>query len=172
MAKQAGGQGDEEKSRAEYQQHMALLEELITGQTSSLEKALLTLSAGAFGLSIAFVAQMVPEPELPEAMIVAWSAFGLALILTVFSFYASIKALAREREITREIYYPDAGPPPPNKRRRRRKKKRQGKNDGNGPDNQHKNRWGATVDHLNRLAVIFFAVGVVALGYFAAINVV
>lgn len=144
---------------------MTLLEELITGQTTSLEKALLTLSAGAFGLSIAFVTQLVPEPELPEAMIVAWSAFGLALILTVFSFYVSIKVLMREREIIREIYYPDPDSPPPNKKRRRN-------DDGNNQTERHKNRWAATVDYLNLLAIVFFAIGVVALGYFATINVV
>src|SRR5690625_527334 len=100
---------------------MGLLEELITGQTSSLEKALLTLSAGAFGLSIAFVTQMVPEPKVPTVMFVAWSAFGFALILTVFSFYASIKALIREREIIGEMYCPGSGSPPLSNARRRRK---------------------------------------------------
>lgn len=172
MTKRAQDQGDEEKTRSEYQQHMTLLEELITGQTTSLEKALLTLSAGAFGLSIAFVTQLVPEPEQPEAMVVAWSAFGLALILTVFSFYASIKALVREREIAPALFYPDSVPPLPNKKRRGRKKRRGSKTSGNVEGADYTNRWGAAVGLLNFFAALSFAVGVVALGYFATINVV
>lgn len=150
---------------------MALLEELITGQTSSLEKALLTLSAGAFGLSIAFVAQMVPDPKHLWAMILAWSAFGLSLIITVFSFYASIKALDREREITHAVFYPDFVPPPPNKNPESDEDGRFCDEEGS-KDAEHPNRWGDAVDYLNRAAVISFAVGVVALGYFATVNVV
>ena len=105
-------------------------------------------------------------------MIVAWSAFGLALILTVFSFYASIQALVREREIAPALFYPDSDPPLTNKRRRGCKKRRGSKTSGNVEGKKYMNRWGTAVGVLNFLAALSFAAGVVALGYFATINVV
>ncbi len=51
----------------------------------NLDKALLTLSAGAFGLSIAFVSQVEPAAAV-VLMYIAWIAFGLSILCELTSF--------------------------------------------------------------------------------------
>ena len=72
----------------------------------SFDKAVLTLSAGALGLSITFLRQIAPSP-IPGTVVVlifAWIAFGLSVLCTLSSFLTSQRAIGRQREILDEIY--------------------------------------------------------------------
>ena len=57
----------------------------------SLDKAILTLSSGAFGVSFAFIKQIVPQIKKDSLSILeySWLLFGLSIILTLISFLTS-----------------------------------------------------------------------------------
>lgn len=133
--------------RREYLAELQQIEDLISDQTTSLDKTLITLSAGAFGLTIAFVTQVAPNPEAKWVMITAWSSFGLALCCTLLSFYVSIYALRREKLLRDKIYYPDQK-----------------------GEVEDRNPFAHAVSILNGLAIVSFVAGVIALAIFAGRN--
>ncbi len=77
---------------------------LIEGQLQSyisLDKWLLTLSGGAFGLSITFIKNIIP-PEGSKViflLISAWVSFCLSLLSTLVSFLTSQAAYSKQIEI-------------------------------------------------------------------------
>ncbi len=70
-------------------------------QSRLFDKAILTLAAGALGLSITFIRQIAPTPD-PNTiwmLIFAWGAFSGSVLATLTSFLTSQFACRRQREI-------------------------------------------------------------------------
>lgn len=113
----------------------------------NLDKALLTLSAGAFGLSIAFVSQVVPPAQGLGLLFISWVAFGASIIFELFSFVSSKRAHERDVELLDEDYVAQSG-------------------------EERYSRWNAATKGLNLLAGMGFATGTVLLVLFVTRNVV
>lgn len=60
------------------------------------DKAIMTLAAGALGLSIAFVHDLAPRPEAVPLLAIAWLMFAGSLLAILLSFLFSQSALRRE----------------------------------------------------------------------------
>jgi hypothetical protein len=60
------------------------------------DKAIMTLAAGALGLSIAFVHDLAPHPQAVPMLAVAWLMFAGSLLAILLSFLFSQSALRRE----------------------------------------------------------------------------
>lgn len=63
--------------------------------SDAFDRALMTLSAGALGLSIAFVKDIAPHPHSIWAIKTSWVAMALALVLVMLSFAASVQVHRR-----------------------------------------------------------------------------
>lgn len=75
---------------------------LIDGEKESartFDKAMLTLSAGALGLSITFIRYVAPHPRLKIVLFLAWLGFGIALTVTILGLHFSQLAFRRARDI-------------------------------------------------------------------------
>ena len=151
MSRTDKNQGGEERSNGEKSlEREAYLEERKTlveaeGEASqSFDKALITLSAGAFGLSLAFIVQVAPVPRALWYLYVAWGGFFLSLLSILFSFLASQHGFRRARDILDK--YLETGA-------------------------EESNRWNVVTGLLNILSIVAFVLGVVSLAYFAIRNV-
>jgi hypothetical protein len=73
-------------------------------QTRSFDKSILTLSAGALGLSLTFIKDVVPKftPCTGWLLYAGWASFVLSLLLTLSSFQTSIWAIRHQRAILDE----------------------------------------------------------------------
>lgn len=71
-------------------------QELIDAKNASqdqLDKALLTLSAGAFGITIAFLESITSTPPIwPRLLYLSWFFWGLTIGLSLIAFYMSVKS--------------------------------------------------------------------------------
>jgi beta-lactamase regulating signal transducer with metallopeptidase domain len=121
------------------------------------DKALMALSASGIGVTIAFLDKIVPfhDASLKWLLFLIWLTWGLCLLATMFSFYASVRALARsERQIAKEIDAvriapnPDDVPAP--------------KNDGG--------KWNTATKALNEVAAVLFILGLIAMLVFIWYN--
>jgi len=77
-------------------------------QSRLFDKSILTLAAGAFGLSLTFIRQIVPAESKPDAiflLIFAWIFFGVSLLATLVSFLTSQFACSKQREILETRYF-------------------------------------------------------------------
>ena len=73
-----------------------LLSGLERDSQNSYDKAILTLSGGALGVTISFVKNVIGEtPEGIGYMFGSWICWGLSLACVLFSFYTSALALRR-----------------------------------------------------------------------------
>ena len=71
-------------------------EELLDRQLSNsqlYDRAILTLSTSALGLSIAFIKDIFPDLETRCFLIASWCLFSFAIISTILSFWAGQKAI-------------------------------------------------------------------------------
>lgn len=78
-----------------------LLVDAFLGSSKSFDKAVLTLSAGAFGLSLAFIRQIAPDPKkitIFFLLIPAWICFCSSIISTLISFFTSQSGYYKEIE--------------------------------------------------------------------------
>jgi len=136
----------EEKERQEYLEERKLLINAEVEGSKSFDKAILTLSASAIGLSITFIQQLTPTPQVEKLLYVAWSGFILALLSTLSSFLLSQSALRRQREIIDQYYE-------------------------NKKSAQKLKNWQAIITNwLNWLSIVFFIVGVIHLVLFSINN--
>ncbi len=64
------------------------------------DKAIMTLSGGAFGISIAFLKDVAPNPALGTRvlLIASWVAFAVSLAAILLSYMASMGALRKTIE--------------------------------------------------------------------------
>jgi hypothetical protein len=74
-------------------------------QSKSFDKYILTLSGGAFGLSLVFIRDIVSKstPVFSNVLYSAWILFGVSISITLVSFLLSQKACKRQIEINEII---------------------------------------------------------------------
>ena len=113
----------------------------------SFDRAILTLAAGALGLSITFIKQIAPCPKsnTHAFIILSWICFGLSILSTLISFLTSQKACERQIKILEDIFV---------------------KHSNNFKTNIY-SRWTA---RLNFTSIALFIVGVILLLIFSALN--
>lgn len=148
---------DRNEDQQEEQQRITIngevQKDLLTRQISNsvnYDNAILTLSSGALGLSLAFIKNIVPiEKTLySHCLIVSWVLFCLAIISTLLSFLVSQKGLETQRLHAYEYYIK--------------------KND---EYLDKENIWRTLTDYLNLFSGLFFISAVIITIYFVAINI-
>ena len=93
-----------------YQLYLAERKLLIEAEregAQAFDRAILTLAAGAFGLSLAFIKQIIPEGMIQESLAVligAWVSFCLSLLATLLSFLTSQAACECSIRIVEAVY--------------------------------------------------------------------
>jgi hypothetical protein len=137
--------GEEGLEREAYLEERKTLVEAEGEASQSLDKALITLSAGAFGLSLLFISQIAPYPEALSWLYAAWGGFIFSLVAILSSFLTSQKAFRRALELLDDDY----------------------KNTGSG---QESNYWSKLTAGLTVASIMAFIIGVVALAIFATQN--
>ena len=107
---------------------------------------MLTLSGGALVLSVAFLSDVWSNPSWVPLLIVAWASFALSVGAMLLAFPVATKRIDDQIvEITHDIYRGTTKTTPPKT-----------------------HPW---IARLNTTALIFFVVGLIAIGAFATINV-
>lgn len=102
---------DENKGQDEaYKVYLDERAKLIQSQakeTEKFDKAILTLAAGAFGFSLAFIKEIVPriKPGTFAWLLAAWAGFGLSLLSTLISFLVSQSACRKQIEIVEREFF-------------------------------------------------------------------
>lgn len=117
----------------------------------SFDKSMLTLSAGAFGISLAFIKQIAPTLQAGSVVILIWSwvLFGGALLCTLVSFLTSQSAFLRQIEILEEEI---------------------DKSDDSSNESNSRNIYDTITRVLNYVSVLLFIAGTSLLAYFSATN--
>ncbi len=78
------------------QQLRKLLSELERESQTSYDKAVLTLSGGALGITISFVKNVIKgKPLASEFLFTSWVCWGISLACVLYSFYSSALALRK-----------------------------------------------------------------------------
>jgi hypothetical protein len=111
------------------------------------DKAILTLTAGALGLSLTFIDRIAPNPAANTLWVVgtAWIAFILSIFAILASFLTSQSACRRQRELLDSEY--STGEPP-----------------------EETNNFADATRYLNVAAYSCFLLGVVFLASFSWVN--
>lgn len=98
---------DNDQSRLElYNEHRKQAWNDIQSSTDSFDQALLALSSGALGISLAFIKDIVPLKEAVwlGLLFTSWISFAACILVTVFSFQLSIKAQKEHLEYLPKYY--------------------------------------------------------------------
>ena len=141
-------QPDEDEEGLEREAYLEERKTLVEaeGEASQiLDKALITLSAGAFGLSLLFIYRIAPDPQALGRLYIAWGGFVLSLVSILSSFLVSQQAFRKAREILDSDYKDVTG-------------------------NQVNNHWSTATSWLTTLSIVSFICGVVASASFAIRN--
>jgi hypothetical protein len=141
---------DQADKRKEYFDERTLLVNAEQESSKSFDKAMLTLSAGALGLSLTYMRDFARHPCCSALLYIAWAMFGLCLLSTAWSFLLSQSGLRRQRQIN-ELDCFSVGPNTPNPKSRR-------------------NRYANATNCLNWLSAIAFSFGLIVLTLFAIAN--
>lgn len=116
------------------------------------DRAILSLTAGAFGLSLTFIRQIVPSIKSGTVFILicAWSGFCISLISTLISFLTSQSACSKQIEILEGEYF----------------------DNHNSQDRKinHRNKPAIWTKRLNILSIFTFIIGVIFLAIFSIVN--
>jgi hypothetical protein len=89
--------GISDRSKELYDEHRRKVWEDVKSGTENFDRYMLTLSAGALGLSLAFIKDIVPLGMaiwIPS-LVASWIAFILCILITLVSFRISILALEK-----------------------------------------------------------------------------
>jgi hypothetical protein len=78
---------------AEHRRHLVAA---LHTASQDFDKAVMTLAAGALGVSIAFVNSVAPEPRATFWLGLAWALFGASLVFILVSFITSQQAIRWE----------------------------------------------------------------------------
>jgi len=116
------------------------------------DRAILTLAAGAFGLSLTFIRQIAPniKPGTVYMLILAWSGFCISLLSTLISFLASQFACSKQREILEAEYFDDYS--------------------NQDKKAKSENKAAIWTKRLNLLSIVTFIIGAVFLAAFSVVN--
>jgi len=118
-------------------------------ETHKFDKAILTLAAGAFGFSLAFIKEIVPEVKVGTFvwLLAAWTNYGVSLLSTLISFLVSQSACRKQVEILEKVIF-----------------------DGKKRESE-KNRTAKWTFGLNIVSIAAFILGVILLVVFVSMNV-
>lgn len=143
----------EEKSESNNLKYKTYLEErklLINAKLEGsrlFDKTIITLAAGSFGLSLAFIKQIVPSNVSNKSLLIfSWIGFGISILSTLISFLASQEGCLKQIEILEKDFF------------------------SNDNKNVDINRPAIWTSRLNWLSIISFIIGVIFLASFALIN--
>jgi hypothetical protein len=100
-------QRNKEKEYKVYSEERKLLIKAEFEGSRLFDKAILTLAAGSFGLSLAFIKQLVPDssPKCSIFLIASWLSFGFSILSTLVSFLTSQFACSKARDILEEEFF-------------------------------------------------------------------
>jgi hypothetical protein len=89
-----------------YHEHRKQAWQDIQTSTDQFDRSLLTLSSGALALSLAFIKDLVPLKSAVGIwwLYSSWISFVLCMIVTLFSFPLSVKALKINLDYVRKYY--------------------------------------------------------------------
>ena len=151
MSKLDSESNDDFKYKVYLEERKSLVDAEREG-SRSFDKAILTLAAGAFGLSLTFIRQIVPNIESGTIfmLICAWVGFCISLFSTLTSFLTSQSACLKEIGILELKYF------------------------GNHSDRDKKanieNKASDWTERLNILSIFTFIIGVIFLAIFSISN--
>jgi hypothetical protein len=121
------------------------LKESKNSSQDQLDKALLTLSAGAFGITLAFINDFISgSPEYASLLFLSWICWGITIGLSLIAFYLTIKSFALTIEQIDQ-----------------------------NPESVYKkpfNKWDRTVNIINHISLTGFLLGLFFIGIFVYIN--
>ena len=105
MSKLDSGSNDGFKYKVYLEERKSLIDAELEG-SRLFDKAILTLAAGAFGLSLTFIRQIVPNIKSGTVfmLIYAWVGFCISLLFTLISFLTSQLACSKQIKIL-EVEY-------------------------------------------------------------------
>jgi hypothetical protein len=88
-----------------YIDERKLLIEALRESSRTFDKAILTLTSGAFGFTIAFLKDVAPKPFQNTLCLLSlsWFFFSLSLVVILFSFLASQKACNEQIDIAYDV---------------------------------------------------------------------
>lgn len=89
-----------------YHEHRKQAWQDIQTSTDQFDRSLLTLSSGALALSVAFIKDLVPLKSAVGLwwLYASWASFIVCIIVTLFSFPISVKALKINLDYVRKYY--------------------------------------------------------------------
>ena len=134
----------------QYKIYLDRRQELVNSKfkvAEDFDKALLTLSGGALGISMTFIKDIVIKPEHKWILVISWTCFGLSIIILLLGFHVCRKAYMQE------IVSLDAI---------QEKSKKA---------NNKKNLWSEATEVANIFALVFFIIGLSSLATFIFINI-
>lgn len=116
------------------------------------DKAILTLTAGAFGLSLTFIKQIVPTIRSGSVwmLVCAWAGFCISLLSTLISFLTSQAACSKQREILEAEYFNNRG--------------------SQSKKANLENKLAIWTKWLNKISILAFIIGTVLLATFSIVN--
>jgi hypothetical protein len=143
---------NKQKNDSNYQDYLnerKLLIQAKLEEAKLFDKSILTLSAGAFGLSLTFYEKIVPDIKCGTELLLicAWIGFGMSMITILISIFTSRLACLRQIEILESTYlHTKKG------------------------DDSHKNYPAILTNILNITSMVVFIVGVIFLAVFSIVN--
>ena len=146
---------DKEKSENKgltYDTYLKERETLIDSEregAKSFDRFILTLSAGAIGLSLTFITKIAHEilPWTIWLLIVAWGTLVLSMLSTMLSLLTSQASCRKQRDILDELYKKQSN------------------------DVEQDNAFSILTNRLNIASMVFFIIGVIFLLTFSTINI-
>lgn len=98
-------EGNEERRRLYEQTRKELLDRQLSN-SQIYDRAILTLSTSALGISLAFIKNVVSLKiaHCKGLLITSWYFFGLAIIITLLSFWASQKGIKKQLGYAHKYY--------------------------------------------------------------------
>ncbi|MEZ5846000.1 MAG: hypothetical protein R3C70_04540 [Geminicoccaceae bacterium] len=89
-----------------YVEHRKKLQELAADQSRSLDKAVVTISSGALGVSVAFGDKILWNKNVIDSLFLAysWSFFTASILFTSFSFWTSSMSIQRQIALFDKFY--------------------------------------------------------------------
>jgi hypothetical protein len=137
----------EDDYKVYFEERKSLIQALAE-ETHKFDRTILTLAAGAFGFSLAFIKDIVPniKPGTLFWLLMSWIGFGLSLLSTLISFLTSQRACRRQIEILEKVIF--------------EKRERE----------TEKNRAAVWTERLNIFSIIVFILGIIFLALFVSFN--
>jgi hypothetical protein len=96
---------NEERDYQLYIEERKLLIDALRESSRTFDKAILTLTSGAFGFTIAFLKDIAPAPFQNTLclLFVSWFFFSFSLVVILFSFLASQNACNEQIDISYDV---------------------------------------------------------------------